>query len=108
MKNYFDLIKNALIEADEADSNWAWYPVKYSDNAVEFRWGYFDYLEDEKNFVIFKHGVNKNETMIEVKIPSGYCVLVLVGEECWDDVRNIEDGIKRAIKRATTYAKHIY
>ena len=107
MKQYYETIKNALIEADEADSNWTWYPVKY-DDTVEFRWGYLDYLEDEKNFVLAIYEVEDNDIAVEILIPSGSSAFVLVGENFWDDCQTIEEGIKKAIECAVRYAKQIY
>ena len=95
MKQYFETIKNALIEADKADNNWAWYPVKYGDT-VEFRWGYFDYLEDERNFVLAVYEVEDNDIVVEVLIPSGASIYVLVGKNFWDDCQTVEKGINKA------------
>ena len=105
MKQYFETIKNALNEAE--DDNWAWYPVKYGDT-VEFRWGYLDYLEDEKNFVLTVYEVEDNDIAVEVFIPSGSSAFVLVGENFWDDCQTVEEGISKAIKCAVRYAKQIY
>lgn len=108
MKNYFETIKNALIKADEADENWTWYAVTYGDDAVAFRWGYLDYLEDSRNFVITVYDVESNDVAVKVAIPSGSSVFVLVGENFWDDRRTIEEGIELAIQDAVKYAKQIY
>lgn len=107
MKQYFETIKNALIEADEADE-WAWYAVKYNEDSVEFRWGYLDYLEDERNFVLAVYEVEDNDVAVEVLIPSGSSVFVLVGENFWDDSQTVEEGINKAIECAVRYAKQIY
>ena len=107
MKQYFETIKNALNKADEADDNWAWYPVKYGDT-VEFRWGYLDYLEDEKNFILMVYEVEDNDIAVEVFIPSGSSVFILVGENFWDDCQTVEEGIQKAILSAVKYAKQIY
>jgi hypothetical protein len=107
MKQYFETIKNALNKADEADDNWAWYPVKYSDT-MEFRWGYFDYLEDERNFVLAVYEVEDNDIAVEVLLPSGSSAYVLVGENFWDDCQTVEEGINKAIECAVRYAKQIY
>ena len=108
MKNYFELVKLILNEADEADENWAWYPVKYSEDSIEFRWGYLDYLEDERNFIITIEDVEDDEQGVAVFIPSSAHVYVLVGNEFWDDCRTIEEGIQKAILLAVKYAKQIY
>lgn len=107
MKQYFETIKNALNKADEADGNWAWYPVKYGDT-VEFRWGYLDYLEDEKNFVLAVYEIEDDDIAVEVLIPSGSSAFVLVGENFWDDCQTVEEGISKAIECAVRYAKQIY
>ena len=108
MKQYFEIVKNALIEADKADDNWAWYPVKYNEDSIEFRWGYLDYLEDEKNFVLAVYEVEDNDIAVEVFIPSGSSAFVLVGENFWDDCRTVEEGIQKAVLSAVKYAKQIY
>ncbi|MBR3674123.1 MAG: hypothetical protein IKN65_07635 [Clostridia bacterium] len=108
MENYFETIKNALIKADEADENWAWYPVKYNDDTIEFRWGYLDYLEENRNFVITVYNVEDDDIAVEILLPSGSSVFVLVGENFWDDRRTIEEGIELAIQDAVKYAKQIY
>ena len=36
--------------------------------------------------------------MVEISLPCGSSLFVLVGENFWDDVSNVEDGIKKAIK----------
>ena len=107
MKQYYETIKNALIEADKADDNWAWYPVKYADT-VEFRWGYIDYLEDENNFVLLVYEVEDDDVVVEISLPCGSSLFVLVGENFWDDVSNVEDGIKKAIEDVVNFAKRIY
>ena len=107
MKQYFETIKNALNKADEADDNWAWYPVKYGDT-VEFRWGYLDYLEDKRNFVLAIYEIEDNDIAVEVLIPSGSSAFVLVGENFWDDCQTVEEGISKAIECAVRYAKQIY
>lgn len=107
MKQYYETIKNALIEADKADSNWAWYPVKYADT-VEFRWGYLDYLEDERNFIVTIEDVEDDEKGVIVSIPSGSSAYVLVGNEFWDDCKTVEEGINKAIECAVRYAKEIF
>jgi hypothetical protein len=110
MENYFETIKNALIKADEADENWAWYAVEYRNDVVAFRWGYLDYLEDNRNFVITIYDVEDedNDVAVEVAVPSGSSVFVLVGENFWDDCKTIEEGIELAIQNAVKYAKKIY
>lgn len=108
MKQYFEIVKNALIEADKADNNWAWYPVKYNDDSIEFRWGYLDYLEDEKNFVLAVYEVEDNDIAVEVLLPSDSSVFVLVGENFWDDCKTVEEGIQKAVLSAVKYAKEIY
>lgn len=108
MKNYFETVKNTLIKADEADENWAWYAVAYRDDVVAFRWGYLDYLEDNRNFVITVYDVEDNDIAVEVAIPFGSPVFVLVGENFWDDCKTIEEGIELAIQNAVKYAKQIY
>ena len=108
MKQYFEIVKNALIEADKADNNWTWYPVKYNDDSIEFRWGYLDYLEDEKNFIVTIEDIEDDEKGVEVFIPSDSSVYVLVGNRFYDDCRTIEEGIKKAILLAVKYAKQIY
>ena len=107
MKQYFETIKNALNKADEADDNWAWYPVKYGDT-VEFRWGYLDYLEDERNFVLAVYEIEDNDIAVEVFIPSGSSAFILVGENFWDDCQTVEEGINKAILSAVKFAKQIY
>ena len=108
MENYFETIKNALIKADEADESWAWYAVAYRDDIVAFRWGYLDYLEDNRNFVITVYDVEDNDVAVEVTIPSGSSVFILVGENFWDDCQTIEEGIELAIQNAVKYAKQIF
>lgn len=108
MKNYFETIKNALNEADEADENWAWYAVTYRNDVVAFRWGYLDYLEDSRNFVITVYDVEDNDVVVEVSVPSGSSIFVLVGENFWDDRKTIEEGIKLAIQNAVKSAKQIF
>ena len=108
MKNYFELVKSILVEADEADENWAWYAVKYNEDSIEFRWGYLDYLEDERNFIVTIEDVGDDEQGVVVFVPSGASVEVLVGNKFWDDCRTIEEGIKKAILLAVKYAKQIY
>lgn len=108
MENYFETIKNALNKADEADDNWAWYAVAYRNDVVAFRWGYLDYLEDNSNFVITVYDVEDNDIAVEVAIPSGSSVFVLVGENFWDDCKTVEEGINKAIECAVRYAKQIY
>lgn len=108
MKQYFEIVKNALIEADKADNNWTWYPVKYNDDSIEFRWGYLDYLEDEENFILMVYEVEDNDIAVEVFIPSGSSVFILVGENFWDDCQTVEEGIQKAVLSAVKYAKEIY
>lgn len=114
MKNMIDynkVISNALIAEDEADQNWAWYLVNINENKAIFRWGYLDYLEDERNFKIrfqdYSDEENKDFGII-VYIPSGSDVLVLVGNNFWDDCTTIEEGLKIGIHLACTYAKQIF
>ena len=107
MKQYFEIVKNTLNEADEADE-WAWYAVKYNEDSIEFRWGYLDYLEDEKNFILAVYEVEDNDIAVEVFIPSGSSAFVLVGENFWDDCQTVEEGIQKAILLAVKYAKQIY
>lgn len=108
MKQYFEIVKNALIEADKADNNWAWYAVKYNEDSIEFRWGYLDYLEDEKNFVLAVYEVEDNDMAVEVLLPSGSSAFILVGNHFYDDCDTIEEGIKKAILSAVKFAKQIY
>ena len=108
MKQYFEIVKNTLIEANKADNNWAWYPVKYNDDSIEFRWGYFDYLEDDGNFILTIEDIDDDEQGVSVLIPSGSSAYVLVGNEFWDDCETIEEGIQKAILSAVKFAKQIY
>lgn len=108
MKNYFELVKSILVEADEADENWAWYAVKYNEDSIEFRWGYLDYLEDGRNFIVTIEDVEDDEQGVAVHIPSGSCSYVLVGNHFYDDCDTIEEGIRKAVLLAVKYAKQIY
>ena len=108
MKNYFELVKSILNEADEADENWAWYVVKCNEDSIEFRWGYLDYLEDDSNFILTIEDVEDDEKGVDVLIPSGSSAYVLVGDKFWDDCNTVEEGIKEAIFSAVRYAKKIY
>ena len=108
MKQYFEIVKNALVEADKADNNWAWYAVKYNEDSIEFRWGYLDYLEDEKNFILTIEGIEDDERGVSVHIPSGSSSYILVGNHFYDDCDTIEEGIKKAILSAVKFAKQIY
>lgn len=108
MKNYFELVKSILNEADEADENQAWYATKYNEDSIEFRWGYLDYLEDERNFVLAVYEVEDNDIAVEVLLPSGSSAFVLVGENFWDDCQTVEEGIQKAILASVKYAKQIY
>lgn len=107
MKKYFEVVKNILVEVDETDNNWAWYPVKYNDDSIEFRWGYLDYLEDDENFIITTENVD-DEQAVKITIPSGSSAYVLVGNNSWDDCETIEEGIRKAILSVAKYVKMIY
>ena len=107
-KKYFEVAKSALIEADKADENWAWYAVKYNEDSIEFHWGYMDYLNYDGNFILTIEDIENDEYGVKVEIPSGSCVYVLVGNKFYDDCKTIEEGIQKAILASVRYAKKIY
>lgn len=118
LRNYEDMIRKLVKEADKKDPNWKW-SVKYiGKEKVRIRWGYLDYLEEKENCFFLTMDNDKTEEgagdWLWAMLPDGKshieCFLVVegkpnpqVGAE-----QNIRDGIKWAIWEITHYAHSRY
>ena len=112
IKNYENVIREAVQIESENDKNWDWYVEAIGDNKVAIRWGYLDYIEESLNIVIrvdeIHNGKNDIEYMLTGCLPCHSNYGVLVGKHFWDDCNNLEDGFIIVIDKIVKLAKKLY
>ena len=113
-RNYANLIRKAVKEANDRDPNWKWSVRSLSKRKVLIRWGYLDYLEEKhpKNcfsLTIDQPGDEILWNAITYRHPSGEMLSFNdFGENSWNTHSTIEQAIEGAIKSIEYYAHSRY
>jgi len=115
LRNYADLIRKLVKEADQKDPNWKWAVKSIGKNKVRIRWGYLDYLGEKENCFIIEMQEDNTEDMqwMSALLPHGGIIEVFlvvegkpnpnVGAE-----QSIQAGIEDAVWEITHYAHNRY
>lgn len=106
--DYKNVIEEAVKIENTADTEWGWKLVAIGENKASIRWGYFDYLEDNRNIVVRIDEYQDGDTGVLGFLPNGSEVFVLCGKNFWDDCETIEQGLQKVIHGIAKKAKHIY
>ncbi len=110
-REYKDLIRELVKEADQKDPNWKWSVTSIGKKKVRINWSYLDYGKKREPFEI--NGGLDDETVKEGKVvigiePHGHKEYCLIGPKHWDDVSTVEDAIRWTVKALTSYAHSRY
>lgn len=115
LRNYADLIRRLVKEEDRKDPNWKWSVKSISKNKARIRWGYLDYLEEEKNcFVIEMQDTNTEDNQwMSARLPHGGLIEVFLVVEGTPNPnvgaeQTIQSGIECAIREIAHYAHSRY
>lgn len=115
LRNYADLIRNLVKEADLKDRNWKWSVKSISKNKARIRWGYLDYLGERENcFTIEMQPDNtEGDQWMSALMPDGNIIEVFLVVEGKPNPQlgaeqNIRSGIEDAIWEITHYAHSRY
>lgn len=113
LRNYSELIRSTVAEANERDANWKWSVKSISKNKVRIRWGYLDYLEEKQNcFIITLDCDEEAGDWIWACLPDGDRIeCYMVAEEPNRNIgaeQTVEGGIKDAIREIEYYAHSRY
>lgn len=117
LRNYADLIRKLVKEADQEDPNWKWSVKSISKNKARIRWGYLDYLNEKENCFILEMDNDTDGSgagdWLWARAPYGEiieCHLVVEGEPNPNvgAEQTIRAGIKWAIWEITHYAHSRY
>ena len=109
-RNYADLIRKAVKEANERDPNWKWSVHSLTKRKVLIRWGYLDYLEEQhlRNCFSITIDYPKDEELwntIAYRLPEGnFLGFCDFGDKSWNTHSTIEQAILAAISRLVNYA----
>ena len=110
-REYKDLIRELVKKADEEDPNWKWSVTSIGKKCVRINWSYLDWGEKRYPFELCggldKETVQEGTTVIAIE-PHGARGYILIGPKHWDDVKNVEEAIKMAIRWMGNYAHSRY
>ena len=113
LRDYKELVKAAIKETAEKDTNWKWKIKSCSKNTIRIWWSYLnEYLEEDETFCIkledlkglsfyFLKAINPNVELID-----GWEVPYDGKEE--KDAYSIEYALKEAVREIIGYALKIY
>lgn len=114
-RNYADLIRKLVKEADKKDPNWKWSVKSIGKNKVRIRWGYLDYLEAKENCFSIKMDPDNTEDdqWMLAHLPDGSIIEVFLVVEGKPNPnlgaeQSIQAGIEDAIWEITHYAHSRY
>ena len=115
LRNYADLIRKLVKEADQKDPNWKWSVKSISKNKVRIRWGYLDYLGSKENsFSIEMQPDNTEDNQwMSALLPDGSIIEVFLVVEGKPNPKvgaeqSIQAGIEDAVWEITHYAHSRY
>ena len=109
IRDYKGVIREAVRRERHNDQNWSWKVRAINKSAAKIGWGYLESLGDKASDFVVEVDEGKDiGTVVIGKVPNGYQVIRFVGENRWDDVRTIEDGIASVIHGMAQYANSVY
>lgn len=114
-RNYADLIRKLVKEADKKDPNWKWSVKSISKNKARIRWGYLDYMGDKENcfYIGMDPDNTENDQWMAAFLPHGGIIEVFLVVEGKPNPnlgaeQSIQTGIEDAIWEITHYAHSRY
>lgn len=113
-RNYADLIRKAVKEANDRDPNWEWSIRSLTKCKVLIRWGYLDYLEEKHPHNCFSLTIDypNDEHLwnaITYRHPSGEMLSFnTFGKDHWETHATVELAIEGAIRNIEGYAHSRY
>ena len=111
-RNYADLIRKAVKEANDRDPNWKWSVRSLSKRKVLIRWGYLDGEKPPHDCFSLTIDYPKDEHLwnaITYRHPHGEMISFnTFGEDHWETHETVELAIEGAIRSIEGYAHSRY
>lgn len=108
LREYKEVIKEAVRKEREADENWSWSVKAVNKTSARIGWGYLDYLGETDLFEIKIDDTDEDEPTVIGYLPNGNKVYRWVGPHHWNDCSTIEEAIASAIHGMAASAHNTY
>ena len=108
LRDYRGVIREAVRRERHCDQNWSWKVRAISKEKAQIGWGYLDFLEDPTSFVVKIYENDDVGMYVLGTVPNGHKIAMFVGNNRWDDVKTVEEGIAGVIHNMALYAHATY